>query len=439
MLRKPFDIFRENVEWLEKSENPGMVIPFHKMFDPNLSKSAPCHCCGTVLPPITCHCVSLTVVVLSCPTDPGFYAGQGIAGCTVHVKSGGVDVPGSPFVTTNNLTLKPQIYLSSALSLSITFTYPSGSPFTAPSAFSLFTANCHSYRLEYNSVNLIGGWFCDCCPSTCCDSNGDSVPIYGTLDGDDGIDSGWTFYRDESLSYWRGHPPTNPSVIFTMTCGSSGQLNLTVTYGSDTVTGSATPTSCTPPFSVTFSIDVSATTYLIGVYTSGTLTFTASSSQAFNGAWANTDNGATAGNLCLCPGCGDCQNLYPQLQLTDQKYGGPFAISGGTATNPSASVIGAANCNFPAVLTTFTVPLTYTLSCQSGTPNYLQVGVDYTRCSGSRALASLSSIGVKAPGISASNHINITPTLDCSNSTFTFTMPGGGVDQLICTLLIRTL
>lgn len=39
-------VVRENTEWLESPENHGLTIPFHRLFCPGLSKSAPCGCCG---------------------------------------------------------------------------------------------------------------------------------------------------------------------------------------------------------------------------------------------------------------------------------------------------------------------------------------------------------------------------------------------------------
>lgn len=47
MRRKKLEYnFCQNVEWLESPENHGLVLPYHRLFCPNLSKSAPCKCCG---------------------------------------------------------------------------------------------------------------------------------------------------------------------------------------------------------------------------------------------------------------------------------------------------------------------------------------------------------------------------------------------------------
>lgn len=56
MRRKELECnFRRNVEWLESLENRGLVIPSRRLFSPNLSKSAPCKCCG----PTGTNCVTV--------------------------------------------------------------------------------------------------------------------------------------------------------------------------------------------------------------------------------------------------------------------------------------------------------------------------------------------------------------------------------------------
>lgn len=46
MRRKKLEYdFRQSFEWLESPENHGLILPFHRLFCPNLSKSAPCKCC----------------------------------------------------------------------------------------------------------------------------------------------------------------------------------------------------------------------------------------------------------------------------------------------------------------------------------------------------------------------------------------------------------
>lgn len=47
MRRKQFRTVCGNTEWQESSENYGLILPSRRIFSPNLSKSAPCNCCGT--------------------------------------------------------------------------------------------------------------------------------------------------------------------------------------------------------------------------------------------------------------------------------------------------------------------------------------------------------------------------------------------------------
>lgn len=44
--KKAWDIFRRNVDWVETQEDSNLIIPAYHLFCPNLSKSAPCGCCG---------------------------------------------------------------------------------------------------------------------------------------------------------------------------------------------------------------------------------------------------------------------------------------------------------------------------------------------------------------------------------------------------------
>lgn len=49
MLRKKVNYsFRHEVEWLEKPDSDGLLVPYHRPFCPSLSKSAPCNCCAPV-------------------------------------------------------------------------------------------------------------------------------------------------------------------------------------------------------------------------------------------------------------------------------------------------------------------------------------------------------------------------------------------------------
>lgn len=55
MRRKKLEYnFRQNFEWLESPENHGLILPFHRLFCPNLSKSAPCKCCAAATLDSTC-------------------------------------------------------------------------------------------------------------------------------------------------------------------------------------------------------------------------------------------------------------------------------------------------------------------------------------------------------------------------------------------------
>lgn len=57
MRRKKLEYnFRQNFEWLESPENHGLVLPYYRLFCPNLSKSAPCKCCAGGSGCETCQC-----------------------------------------------------------------------------------------------------------------------------------------------------------------------------------------------------------------------------------------------------------------------------------------------------------------------------------------------------------------------------------------------
>lgn len=49
-------VFAENTEWLSSPENHGLYLPFHKLFCPGLSKSAPCGCCPSGSGCTLCAC-----------------------------------------------------------------------------------------------------------------------------------------------------------------------------------------------------------------------------------------------------------------------------------------------------------------------------------------------------------------------------------------------
>lgn len=49
-------VFAENTEWLSSPENHGLYLPFHELFCPGLSKSAPCKCCPSGSNCTTCAC-----------------------------------------------------------------------------------------------------------------------------------------------------------------------------------------------------------------------------------------------------------------------------------------------------------------------------------------------------------------------------------------------
>lgn len=130
----------------------------------------------------------------------------------------------------------------------------------------------------------------------------------------------------------------------------------------------------------------------------------------------------SAGCRCCVGGpsntCADCTGKLPPLRLVDSRYGGPIDFVGSVATNPNARVQGAADCGPSGPIATITTTLTYTLSCQAGSPPYLALQVSYYWCCKRAALTT----GPPCSSFIGSRNIAVAD-LDCTNPQFAFVIP----------------
>lgn len=133
---------------------------------------------------------------------------------------------------------------------------------------------------------------------------------------------------------------------------------------------------------------------------------------------------------CNCCGGGDndcpsCTGHFPALKIHDSTYGVDTNLSSGPSYvgSNTMSANGAANCGTPTICSTISAPVTYQLSCVSGSPSYLTIVISYKYCCsppGGNSLASSSVCG--APIGSA--HVSIV-NLNCTTPNIDFSVPSG--------------